>query len=250
MSNLEIGGVRFFQTIWPDSGFSRHDFLRPIEAFSAVALRETGGSTFGFEPDNQLASAFFRWVFPSSSIELYGEFLRDDHNLDQRDFIIEPDHESAYMLGLQKVWTLADERLLSLRAEHTNARLTALPLGRPQSPMYVHTVVTQGHTQYGEVLGAASAYGGGGTTFEGTVYDKTGRWTASWVRFGHEQFLTTERVPVSERSDVIHALTVERVKFLPRFDLTWSVTAARNFNRNFASDVTNLRASSSIRFRP
>jgi hypothetical protein len=30
----------------------------------------------------------------------------------------------------------------------------------------------------------------------------------------------------------------------------WTITAAREFNRNFTSDVTNIRLMTGVRFRP
>ena len=246
---LDIGGARFFHSIWPDSGFTSHDFLRPIEGLSYIATQ--GNTEIGPEGDNQIASIFFRWVLGRSGAEVYGEFAKDDHNFDTRDLLLEPDHESAFTLGLQKVWTLADSSLLAVRGEHTDARVSEIALGRPQNPFYVHTVVTQGHTQYGQVLGGAAVYGGGGSTIEVSQYDKSGRWTMSWVRSGHEQALAAPGRPtVGDRADVIHALSLERVSFQPHFDLTWSVTAARELNRNFASDATNIRLTTGVRYRP
>jgi hypothetical protein len=73
----------------------------------------------------------------------------------------------------------------------------------------------------------------------------------SWVRFGREQLLTaTEGLPVAGQADVIHALSLERVMFEPTFDVMWTITAAREFNRNFTSDVTNIRLMTGVRFRP
>jgi hypothetical protein len=250
LPGLNVGGARFFHTIWPDSGFSANDFLRPINGFSTLATPGPSRAT-ALEGDNQLASLFFRWVFPRGAVELYGEYGRDDHNLDARDLLAEPDHESAFTLGLQKVWTRENGDLLVVRGEHSDARVTSIVLGRLQDPFYVHTVVTQGHTQYGQVLGGASVYGGGGSTLAVAQYDKRGRWTVSWVRFGREQLLTaTEGLPVAGQADVIHALSLERVMFEPTFDVMWTITAAREFNRNFTSDVTNIRLMTGVRFRP
>jgi hypothetical protein len=244
---LDIGGSRFFHTIWPDSGLTSQDFLRP---FQGLPYLSSQGNEVGPQGDNQLASIFFRWVFPPSGVELYGEYGRDDHNLDSRDLLQEPDHESAFTLGLQKVWTLADGSLFTIRGEHTDARITSIALGRLQAPFYVHTVVTQGHTQYGQVLGGISVYGGGGSTLELSKFDGRGRWTMSWVRLGREQLLTKEDLPASDQADVIHALSLERVFFQPHFDVTWTITAARDLNRNFASDATNIRLKTGVRYRP
>lgn len=248
---LDIGAARFFHSIWPDSGFTSHDFLRPIEGLSYISGQGPNHSIVGLEGDNQIASIFFRWVLPRNGFEFYGEFAKDDHNYDNRDLLVEPDHESAYTLGLQRVWTLADGDLITLRGEHTNARLNSITLGRPQTEFYVHTVVTQGHTQDGQVLGGAAVYGGGGSTIELSRYEKSGRWSLAWVRFGRRQFQTEPNgLPDHNRDDVVHALSLERMMIQPRFDVTWGVTAARELNRNFSFDATNIRLTTGVRYRP
>ena len=248
---LDIGGARFFHSTWPDTGFVSHDFLRPFEGLSYVARQGPNNTIVGIEGDNQLASIFFRWVIPRSGFEFYGEFAKDDHNYDTRDLLLEPDHESAYTLGLQRVWTRSNGDLITLRGEHTDARLNSVTLARLQNVFYVHTFVTQGHTQDGQVLGGPAVYGGGGSTIELSQYDRTGRWSVAWVRFGRRQFqIEPEGLPVHDRDDVVHALSLERMMIQPRFDWTWGLTAARELNRNFSFDATNIRLTTGIRYRP
>jgi hypothetical protein len=75
---LEVGASRFFHLRWPEEGLTSEHLLKPLEAFYKGALRAMRPDTttrdeLDREEDNQLASVFFRWVFPKSGWEVYGE---------------------------------------------------------------------------------------------------------------------------------------------------------------------------------
>ena len=238
--NLEIGGARFFHTLWPDSGLTAHDFLRPFEGLllSSVA-GEIGGT--GQEPDNQLASVFARLVAPGDRFELYAEYGREDHNIDLRDLTLEPDHDAAYVIGFQKAVRLRDSSLLALHAEIVNSRISHLQLGRPQTPFYVHSPVVQGHTEEGQILGSPSVYGGGGFSLGAERYDPAGQWSVSWDKIDRAERLGPDGLPDPRGADVMHSLTVQRTMFRARADLTAGLTLTNDFNRNFVGDARNAQ---------
>lgn len=159
-TNLEIGGGRFFHRRWPEEGVDLGTLTLPFEGFLKSRLNKPEQ---GEGADNQLASAFARFSFPSAGFEVYGEFLRDDHNYDLRDLLAEPDHESAFAVGLRKAWV--DERsgtVTTLMLESVNARISSLAAVRGEFAMYVHNPVPEGHTQRGKLLGSPAAFGGSG----------------------------------------------------------------------------------------
>jgi len=213
---LEIGVARFFHETWPEGGPSASNFLRPLNAFLKERLPDTGflPGFPGSSPDNQLASAFFRWVFPASGFELYGEFGREDHNWDFRDFLLQPDHNSSYMLGFRKAWEMESGSLLSVRGELINAEISHLARVREQTHFYLHTTVRQGHTHRGQILGAPAAFGGAGATISADYHHSRGRWSASWVRDTRRMHFDGDRLPdLSERTDVQHGLGLESLLF-------------------------------------
>ena len=174
LPNVEIGGGRFFHRRWPDEGVDLSTLGVPFEGFLKKRLVK---AEFGEVADNQLASVFVRFAFPSSGVEAYGEFLRDDHNYDIRDFFAEPDHESAYAIGLRKVWIDALSRTVTvLTVESANGRITHLSRVRGQSPMYVHDVVIEGHTQRGKLLGSPAVLGGAGNAIVLSRHTVAGVW--------------------------------------------------------------------------
>jgi len=133
LDGLEIGGARFFHTAWPDGGLRFSDFTEPFQSLFKQGVAETGeGPDDRSSPDNQLASAFARWVLPGAGFEAWAEFAREDHSWDLQDLLLEPDHSSAYTLGARKVWRRGPS-LLSLRGELLEAQPSNLQAVRRHS---------------------------------------------------------------------------------------------------------------------
>src|SRR5690606_13948163 len=74
LEELELGAARFYHLPWPASGEWADRVIRPFEA---LLVRNV-------DPDaadaNQLASVFWRWIFPTSGFEVYAEYAREDHS--------------------------------------------------------------------------------------------------------------------------------------------------------------------------
>src|ERR1019366_7752724 len=200
---------------------------------------------------NELVSVFARWVLPHSGFELHGEYGREDHAYDARDLIQEPDHSRVYSFGARKVFTSSGESMTAGRVEIMNFQLPQLARYRGEGEIYVHGLIRQGHTYEGQLLGADAGVGtGAGSVLAVDHYTKTGSWTASWHRIVNQEDGNYVQAGIlNPRSiDVSHALGFEATRFMRRFDLNGGLTLVRDFNRNFASDVTNLNAIVSVRY--
>ena len=245
---LEIGGARFFHATWTPGGPGVRGFLKP---FDGLLKSRLSGNLIGdtSDPENQLASLFFRWTVPASGVEVWGELAREDHSYDLRDVLLQPEHYSAYLVGARKVWTSAEGRLTSLRAELVDGRVTHLVEVRQQSPFYVHTDVRQGHTHRGQVLGSPVVYGGMGSTVTLDRYDRAGRWSVHWARslqdaFGYQASLAQSGLGVT----ALQALGIERLHFVRGFEVGSRVVAAYEVNRHFSgSDAFNLNLGLQVR---
>jgi hypothetical protein len=253
VDGLELGVARFFHQGWPEEGIGARDFLRPLESFLKVGLPVTGiGQDRRSNPTNQLASVFARWVLPESGFEIYGEFGREDHNWDFRDLLLQPDHDSSFMLGLTRVWRVSPDRYVSASAEHLNARISHLVNVREQVPFYIHTRLRQGHTHRGQLLGSASGFSGAGSVAEVKVHHRGGMWGVggihSLVRSRGE--LDNQWVSYPVGDEVLAGVRGEGLFFLGRFDLSGSVTAARHMNRQNQPDLWNLSATLGGRWVP
>jgi hypothetical protein len=241
---LEIGGARFFHTPWNHGTLSDVPWTRTFEAFLKDRLPSSVTNPNGDNPDNQLASLFFRWAFAPTGFEVYGEFGREDHSGDFRDLAAEPDHDSAYLLGLQRAWLSKQQGSIGVfRMEILNSRLSHL-MG--QTPWYVHNFIRQGHTERGQLLAAPGGYGGGGASF---AYDRYTAGRRSTIRIdrlllGEER--ASSSLPIGSDADVSYALRVERVTFTPSGEVAISAGVVREFNRYFGGDAWNLNLTSSI----
>jgi hypothetical protein len=149
---LYLGGGRVFYEYIPADGLGLGDFVGILQPFQKKSF-STPSNPSGNDTADQMIALFGRWVFPEVGFEVYGEWGRNDHAWDARDFVLEPDHASAMILGFQKVFGEFGRQLV-VRGE-----LTALAEGRtaelrPAPPWYANHVVLQGYTQRGQVIGA------------------------------------------------------------------------------------------------
>jgi hypothetical protein len=242
---LEVGGARFFHVLQDRFRLDRTEILRPFGALTEFArARQTSGS--GVEPDNQLSSVFARYVLPGDGAEFYGEYGREDRSVDLRDFLLMPDHDAAYLLGMRKQWRRAGS-IVSLRAEVLNTRVTHLAFTRSQAPWYVHTVAEQGHTNRGQALGSAGAYGGGASVLILERYDRRGRWRIEWERLQLAQNASQFAPPDMFQADVAHSVGASLLRFGRRADVDVGVAGVYEFNRHFAGDALNLHTTITLR---
>lgn len=153
---LDLGAARFFHQAWRGR-VGASELRTPFEGILKSSLAPGPQLPGGNNPDalkNQLVSLFARWVLPHSGFEMYGEYGHEDHNVDLRDVESEPDHSRIAMIGFRKAFVRTDSTLSGLRAEYIDGTASTLGRHRGQDGTYIHTVLTQGHTQDGQLLGA------------------------------------------------------------------------------------------------
>jgi hypothetical protein len=242
LPGLEIGGGRLFENVWPDTGFAFGDVVRPLFQNLLKAKLNSKFGNAGDKPDNQLASVFARWAFPESGVEIYGEYGREDNAWDTRDLMLEPDHDAAFLLGIGRTWKRGLESLVALRGEFFNSASTDLNRVRVQLPAYTHSPIVQGHTQRGQILGAASGYGGGGATIAVDLYGRGGRMTMTWRRAMREPPRTQ-----SSSRDVTQSLAIGGIMLRRRLDLSPELALVLDQARNGDGPRFNARGSLSGR---
>jgi hypothetical protein len=245
IDGLEIGAARFFHSIWPKSGIPPSYLRKPLQTFLKAHLSPTFDAQIS-GTDNQEASLFARWSFLKSGLEVYGEYGKEDHSYDLRDFVQEPDHQRSYSLGLTKVLQRRPSSFDVLQADLINFQApTLLRTGRGEGSIYLHTFLRQGHTNRGQLLGADVGVGAAaGSTISWNRYTPAGRTSFYWKRDlrGESGTFSTGGQYDSHTVDVIHSIGYERLRFKRKMDVTTSLTLMNDFNRNFGHDVFNLNA--------
>jgi hypothetical protein len=166
----ELGLARFYHLPWP-SEFGEKQWLAPFGSFSSDAQTFDHGT-----PDNQLASVFATVRATKIGLEVFGEFGRNDRSATLRDFEVEPEHNSAWLAGFLQTVGWTPTSFWTIRAEVANGRIAPIQaLGRAQSTFYDHSVVTQGHTELGQLLGTPLVEESGGADISFDHWTTTGR---------------------------------------------------------------------------
>ena len=152
--NLTMGATRVFH-IYEIDGFNLDQVSVILGPIRKVSLIQSQGVDSDRQIRNQAISIYAHLRLPEAKAEIYGEFFREDHSFDFRDFFNQPQHNSAYAFGFQKVMFGPWADFYKLNLEITNLTVTQIQQVRPQSFYYTHTRIQQGHTNRGQVLGAA-----------------------------------------------------------------------------------------------
>ena len=151
---LALGVARVNHEVIPSEGLSIGDYLgRLLEVSPTFA---GGGNTYG---SNAIGGLMARWTLPAAGFEAYAEWAREDTPYDLRDLIEEPDWTQAYTLGFQQLVALEGVRLRWYGELVHLGESAPTRAGKGFASFYTHTVVTQGHTHEGQILGASPGPG-------------------------------------------------------------------------------------------
>jgi hypothetical protein len=253
---LEIGAGRFFHLVWPESGLTSWEFRRPFETLlkANLPVEQRAGDDPLIHVENQLASLFFRWVFPSHGLDIYGEFGREDHSWDRRDLLLELEHSGTYGFGLRKAWKGA-KRIRVFGAETMNFQTRPIGLHRGEGGIYLHSPVRQGHTYRGQLLGAGFGVGSAsGTTVTLEEHRSASATTVTWSRLVrmeyHPPVVQSAQEILPDRSDVQHVLELSHRIDRGGRQIRLGLGGVYEFDRNLRDDAFNLMLSGGVDLFP
>lgn len=151
---LYLGLDRSFVVNSKDLGSGFSDYFPFLSALTKVSFynKETGLYEEDGKKRDQYISLFARWVLPESKAEVYLQYGRNDHSGTARDFLLEPDHSRAYIVGLKKLIPFRKtDQFIEFGIEAIQASAGRV---RAVEPWYAHYQVSSGYTNRGQVLGA------------------------------------------------------------------------------------------------
>ena len=231
---MTLGFARFYHRDWP-AHFSSADYTLP---FGSLFSRR-GAAGIG-TADNQLLSLFFSVRAPNAGLELFGEFGKNDRNVDIRDATLEPEHNSAWLLGfLKDIHLDADHTAFwTIRAEVASGRVSAIQqIGRGQSTFYDHFPIAQGHTELGQLLGTPLIQRSGGVDAAVDRWSPRGRFGVSLFERQMPADFGVGMPANDARSQ--WDLGIGGTVFLGRTDLTFQAGHVWDLNRFPGQDVGN-----------
>lgn len=162
-----IGFNRTFQQYNDNVGSDLIDRFSVFEVFQKKKLFEEGNSVaYDALAQSQQISFFFRYFNTKVKFEIYGEFGRRDHSYDWREFILNPEHARAYLMGFSKLFqTGASDKFIQIRGEIIHQqesvnRYIRYPEDLIASNTSWHThYQVRGFTNYGEAMGVGIGVG-------------------------------------------------------------------------------------------
>jgi hypothetical protein len=242
---LTLGFTRVFVQTW-DRSLST--LLAPFQRVTKSGLEDN-------PDDNQIATLYARWVLPESGFEVYGEWGREDHEIDMENVVREPDHAQAYLLGLQKVWS-AGRRTVRLQAELTHLQeLRPVDNARGVPVWYTHGA-NLSWTHRGQLLGAWIGPGGDAQTLAVDVFGPGGRvgGFVERVRRNDAYYwaviepVVRETAPGDPRHDTELAAGARGVVLRRGWELSWEAAAAYRWHREFRWSEPDFRVATTLSF--
>ncbi len=214
--------------------------FQPFQKQDLQSWFDDGNNPF----DNQLASVFGRWVFPSAGLEIYGEWAREDHDWTWWGFIRDPDHSQAYLVGLQKIFR-AGANVVRLHAELAHLQEVRPPASDRGMPVYYIHGNDLGYTNGGQLLGAWIGPGADSQTLAVDVFHRGGRIGGYLERVRRNDayyWAVIEPTRGSWAHDAELAFGVRQALSVGPVEVSWEAAAAWRQNRDFLHDEPNLKA--------
>lgn len=169
LKNFTVGIIRVFH-LYETDGFEINNLLRIFDPFSRARLVRSQGDDKVRQERNQTASLYAHLHLAETRAEIYFEFFREDHSYNIRDFINQPHHNSAFTFGFQKISNAPWFDFIKSNLEFTNLTASQLSQVRIQTFYYTHSRIRQGHTNRGQLLGAAIGPGSNSQYFSIDAY--------------------------------------------------------------------------------
>lgn len=185
---LFLGFSRTFQQYSKSMGTG---FLAYFPVFEPLTKEKYGFDRDGEGQDQQF-TIFGRWVFPKLKNEIYFEYGRRDHSANWRDFILNPEHARAYILGFTQLFEIAKiSKTIQVRGEIThqqesnNRYIRYGGLGGGLS-WHTHTPA-RGFVQEGQPMGVGIGVGSNVQTFEISLVDELAKMGVLFERLANNQ---------------------------------------------------------------
>jgi len=175
---LFLGFSRTFQQYNENRGKTFDDFFPIFQVFQKQKFINSDNPTqIDDEARDQQATVFGRYYNSKSKFEIYFEFGRRDHALNWREFVLNPEHARAYLMGFKKLISLSQQnKYIQLRGEIThqqesvNRYIRYLGLGGDAS-WHTHYQV-RGFVNQGQPLGVGIGTGANIQTLEVALVEK------------------------------------------------------------------------------
>ncbi len=162
---LFLGFARTVQQYYKNVGVNLIDYF-PV--FAPLGLKAAGGDAKIAKQQQQLYSVFARWLWKKAHGEIYFEYGRNGYFWDKRDFQVETAYTGAFVIGFRKLIPLKlhKNEYIQTMMEFTQLAMNSTTRNRGGMSWYLSSVIKQGYTNKGQIIGAGIGPGSNMQTLE------------------------------------------------------------------------------------
>ena len=199
LPGLFFGVSRVFQQYSSFNNQSWAYYFPIFEPFQKINLIDPNSSGFNStDYDDRLQSqqltGFARLVIPKAKAEVYFEYGRRDHAVDWREFILNPEHARAYLVGFKKLISLPNETFLQVNGEMLQQQESINILtryGASGGSSWASHGIRQGFTHQGQLLGPGVGPSSNVQTIETSWVKGVKKLGIRWERLNRHQDVYT-----------------------------------------------------------
>ncbi len=199
ISGLFFGVSRVFQQYSSFNNRTWVYYFPVFEPFQKVRLIDPNLPGFNsIEYDGRLQSqqltGFARLVIPKAKVEVYFEYGRRDHAVNWREFLLNPEHARAYLMGFKKLIFLTNDSFFQINGEIMQQQESINILtryGALGGRSWASHNIVQGFTHHGQLLGPGVGPSSNVQTLETSWVKGIKKLGVRWERLNRHQDVYT-----------------------------------------------------------
>ncbi|MDB5017695.1 MAG: hypothetical protein JWQ84_2527 [Mucilaginibacter sp.] len=189
-------GVSGYDYMNKDTGYNKRSILKkyfPVFSPSSPQTNQSvgsGGLSNQGDGQDYAYAVNIRQVLSKYNAEIYFEYARNDQVANLKDFILEPEHSSAYTFGGSRLFNLPGNQFFQVKMELTHLQVPASFLVRAEPSWYVHiTDPRDGYTNEGRYIGAGIGPGSNSLMLDLSYIRGLSSFGIKFERYVHDQDL-------------------------------------------------------------
>ena len=224
--------------------------FKAIDLFAAVWTQISNPDLPNDDYD-QMLSLSVNWKFKEYGFETFLEYTRNDFPGVIIDFFEQPDRSRGITMGFVKSFDLNNGNIFRVVFEHTKLNKiklsAAAPSGHPT--YYVHSVIDNGYTNNGQIMGSYIGPGSNANHFKFQLYSPKGRisFRVDRVRFNDDYFIDNFAGQPVQPNDGSFLLGLDYLRFVKKFTFEASLDRTNRRNWYYEADRDNRYLNFTIR---
>lgn len=216
IKGFTFGLNRIMYTRWAEGDLSAKDFFNAF-------FRNTHKGLEKNDEYDQMFSFVLEYAFPQVGLNMYLEYARNDFFGSIMDALEHPDRTRARTIGLTKTFDLENGKLLEINYENTTLSSNQLQITYPgiSATYYVHSVVDNGYTHNGQIIGAGIGPGSNSDIIWANFYNPKGKmgFTFQRMRFNDDYLVNAYAGVEDEPTDYEITVGIDYVRMFDNFSI-------------------------------